>query len=77
MFLTVLLLFKGANFQAAMINQGSAMSHNWVNVYPDDLRDSNRLLVCTNVGKLVSWRRRWHLCFFPFLSSSRALIFRP
>ncbi len=52
-FLIVLFLFKGANFQAAIITRGSAWSETWVNVYHDDLGDSNRLLVWNKVGKLV------------------------
>ncbi len=53
MFLIVLLLFNGAIFLAAMFTRGSEWSETWVNMYHDDLRDSNRSLVWTNLGKLL------------------------
>jgi hypothetical protein len=72
MFITVIFLFKGAKFQAAMLNRGSAWSETWLNVYHYVLGDFNRLLVWTNVGQLVSWWPRGPLRFLLFYFSSTA-----
>ena len=61
--------FNGANFQAAIITRGSAWSKTWFNLFHYDLGDSNRLLVWTNMGKLVSWWFRGPLRCEPFYST--------